>query len=68
MCERIREAEKISCVALSGGVFQNKLLFERTVRELERKDFRVLTHQLVPPNDGCIALGQAAVARARAIR
>ena len=66
MCERIREAEKISCVALSGGVFQNKLLFERAVRELERKEFRVLTHQLVPPNDGCIALGQAAVARARA--
>jgi hydrogenase maturation protein HypF len=65
MCERIRKAEKISRVALSGGVFQNKLLFERTVRELERKDFRVLTHQLVPPNDGCIALGQAAVARAR---
>ena len=68
MCERIREAEKTSCVALSGGVFQNKLLFERTVRELERKGFRVLTHQLVPPNDGCIALGQAAVARARAHR
>ncbi len=66
MCERIREAENISCVALSGGVFQNKLLFERTVRDLERKDFRVLTHQLVPPNDGCIALGQAAVAHARA--
>jgi hydrogenase maturation protein HypF len=65
-CERIREAENISSVALSGGVFQNKLLFERTVRELERKDFRVLTYQLVPPNDGCIALGQAAVARARA--
>ena len=67
MCARIREAEKISCVALSGGVFQNKLLFERTVRELERNEFRVLTHQLVPPNDGCIALGQAAVARARAV-
>jgi len=66
MCARIREAEKISCVALSGGVFQNKLLFERTVRELERREFRVLTHHLVPPNDGCIALGQAAVARARA--
>ena len=68
MCERIRETEKISTVALSGGVFQNKLLFERTVRDLERKGFRVLTHHLVPPNDGCIALGQAAVARARAYR
>ncbi len=68
MCERIRETEKISSVALSGGVFQNKLLFERTVRDLERKGFRVLTHHLVPPNDGCIALGQAAVARARAYR
>jgi hydrogenase maturation protein HypF len=65
MCERIREAEKVSCVAFSGGVFQNKWLFERAVRALEQKDFRVLTHRLVPPNDGCIALGQAAVARAR---
>ena len=65
MCERIREVEKMTCVALSGGVFQNKWLFERTVRTLERKDFRVLTHHLVPPNDGCIALGQAAVALAR---
>ena len=46
-------------VALSGGVFQNRLLLELTVELLEQMKFRVLTHHLVPPNDGGIALGQA---------
>ena len=63
MCERLREHEGVSRVALSGGCFQNLLLFERVVAKLEAGEFRVLTHDLVPPNDGCIALGQAAVAR-----
>ena len=67
MCERIREAENISCVALSGGVFQNKLLFERTVHELERKAFHLLTHQQVPPKRRLHrARPGPAVARARA--
>jgi hydrogenase maturation protein HypF len=52
-------------VALSGGVFQNLLLLERTVAGLERAGFRVLVHSRVPPNDGGISLGQAAVAGAR---
>jgi len=64
MCDRIRDKEKLSVVALSGGCFQNILLFEQVVFKLERAGFRkILTHRLVPPNDGCIALGQAAVAR-----
>jgi hydrogenase maturation protein HypF len=49
---------------LSGGVFQN-LLLERTVAGLERRGFRVLVHSRVPPNDGGISLGQAAVAGVR---
>ena len=49
----------ISTAALSGGVFQNRLLLELTVELLEQMNFRVLTHSLVPPNDGGIALGQA---------
>lgn len=64
-CERIRGHERLSTVALSGGVFQNAWLLESVVAELDRKQFRVLTHRQTPPNDGCIALGQVAVARAQ---
>lgn len=49
----------ISTAALSGGVFQNRLLLELTVGLLEQAGLQVLTHSLVPPNDGGIALGQA---------
>jgi hydrogenase maturation protein HypF len=63
MCERIRTQDGLSVVALSGGVFQNLYLLTRTVAILEQKDFRVLTHEHVPTNDGGIALGQAVVAR-----
>jgi hydrogenase maturation protein HypF len=60
-----RDSTAIDRVALSGGVFQNLLLLERTVALLERHDFRVLVHSRVPPNDGGISLGQVAVAAAR---
>lgn len=53
----------IRTAALSGGVFQNALLLENLLARLD--DFRVLLPHLVPPNDGGIAYGQAAVARAR---
>jgi hydrogenase maturation protein HypF len=52
-------------IALSGGVFQNRLLFERVVRQLTAEGLRVLTHRVVPANDGGVALGQAVVAAAR---
>ncbi|HEY1347695.1 MAG TPA: hypothetical protein VGF54_22115, partial [Streptosporangiaceae bacterium] len=52
-------------VALSGGVFQNLLLLGQATGGLEEAGFRVLTHARVPPNDGGISLGQAAVAGAR---
>ncbi|MCW2945204.1 MAG: carbamoyltransferase HypF [Actinoallomurus sp.] len=62
---RLRETTGLTTVALSGGVFQNLLLLERTVAGLEAEAFEVLTHHQVPPNDGGISLGQAAVASAR---
>jgi hydrogenase maturation protein HypF len=52
-------------VALSGGVFQNRILFERVLAGLESRGFTVLTHSRAPCNDGGLALGQAAIAAAR---
>ena len=47
-------------VALSGGVFQNTLLLKMTEERLEKEGFEVLRHHMIPPNDGGIAMGQAA--------
>ena len=62
--QRARDLTGLSAVALSGGVFQNRRLVELLVPELARSGFDVLRHRQVPPNDGGIALGQVAVARA----
>ncbi|WP_076790514.1 carbamoyltransferase HypF [Chlorobium sp. KB01] len=56
-------ATGIKTVALSGGVFQNALLFETLIRELEAGGYRVLAHSLVPSNDGGLSLGQAIIGR-----
>jgi len=58
----------LKTVALSGGVFQNRLLFNLAVDGLEREGFQVLSHRSVPPNDGGISLGQAIVANYREMR
>lgn len=58
-CRRLRRTTGLTTVALSGGVFQNLLLLDRTKKQLEKDGFSVLIHSLVPPNDGGIALGQA---------
>lgn len=55
----------INTVALSGGVMQNTLLLEAVESRLETKGIKVLRHHLIPPNDGGIALGQAAAAMHR---
>ena len=62
MCELIARQTGIRQVALSGGVFQNRLLLQKTVNLLERDNFKVLTHRQVPCNDGGISLGQAVIA------
>ncbi|HEU5198837.1 MAG TPA: carbamoyltransferase HypF [Ktedonobacterales bacterium] len=64
-CRRAREQTGLNIVALSGGVFQNRLLLERLLALLEEMRFQVAINRLVPPNDGGLCLGQAAVAAAR---
>ena len=63
-CVRLREHTGNHTVALSGGVYQNLLLLRYSVERLEEEGFHVLTHHLIPPNDGGICLGQAAAAMA----
>lgn len=59
MAERIKAQTDLSRVILSGGVFQNRLLLDLTWNLLEKKGFRVFVPELIPVNDGGIALGQA---------
>ncbi len=61
-CVRIGERTGLGTVALSGGVFQNVLLSRLLTRLLSAHGFEVLRHRRVPPNDGGISFGQAAVA------
>jgi hydrogenase maturation protein HypF len=62
MCHLIADGSGVRQVALSGGVFQNRLLLRKTVSLLESSGFRVFTHRQVPCNDGGISLGQAVIA------
>ena len=64
-CREMRRETGIKTVALSGGVYQNQLLLKFSVELLEREGFHVLTHHLIPPNDGGICLGQAVAAMKR---
>lgn len=64
-CRVVREQRGVQRVALSGGVFQNRLLLETLHASLHADGFTVYTNEQVPPNDGGLSLGQAAVAAAR---
>ncbi len=63
VADRIRTATGLNDAALSGGVFHNRVLLEGIIDVLRGKGFTVYTHKQVPCNDGCIALGQLAVAK-----
>ncbi len=64
-CQFIRSETGIQTVGLTGGVFQNVLLSKLARKCLRESGFQVLTHRVVPPNDGGIALGQAVMGRNR---
>ncbi|HET6295553.1 MAG TPA: carbamoyltransferase HypF [Kribbella sp.] len=58
----VRSRRGLTTVALSGGVFVNRLLLAASTRALSSAGFTVLRHRLVPPTDAGLALGQLAVA------
>lgn len=60
-----KHRSRFDTVALTGGCFQNKVLFAETVRRLQAEEFSVLAHSRVPAHDGGLALGQAAIGAAR---
>lgn len=64
LCQSISTQTGLTGVALSGGVFQNRLLTAKAVQKLESAGFTVYTHRQVPCNDGGISLGQAVIANA----
>lgn len=63
--ELVRAVYGIDTVALSGGVFMNRYLLEGSLARLERAGFSVAVNRDLPPNDGCISVGQAVVAWAK---
>ncbi len=67
VAKKMKSETGINDVVLSGGVFQNALLVNKTMIELEKAGFKVYTHSKVPPNDGGLSLGQAVVALFNAI-
>lgn len=68
MVNRLQETHSFTQVALTGGVFQNQVLLEQVSQHLNVMNLTVLTHSLVPANDGGLSLGQVAIAAAKSIQ
>ncbi|MDF2613791.1 MAG: carbamoyltransferase HypF [Clostridia bacterium] len=62
LCLELRKSYDINKVALSGGVFQNELLLTHLYDLLNKNDFEVFTHKLIPCNDSGLSLGQLVIA------
>ncbi len=67
MVNQLCHQQKINQVVLTGGVFQNRILLEQVSQRCQAAGMTVLTHSLVPPNDGGLSLGQAVIAAAQLI-
>jgi len=68
MAKKARETKNLNIVALSGGVFCNRYLAQRLIRLLQRNGFSVLYNRDFPANDGCVSIGQAAIAVRKSLK
>ncbi|MGM3308439.1 carbamoyltransferase HypF [Anabaena sp. WFMT] len=68
MVKQIRQKHEFYQVALTGGVFQNRILLKQVKMQLEKSEINVLTHSIVPANDGGLSLGQAVIAAAKYLK
>jgi len=68
LAHKLTNEHNIETIVLSGGVFQNKTLFEDIHKGLSKTGLSVLSHKNIPANDGGISLGQAAVVAARLMK
>ncbi|MBD2692317.1 carbamoyltransferase HypF [Anabaena catenula] len=68
MVKQIRQEHEFHQVALTGGVFQNRILLKQVKMQLEKLEINVLTHSIVPANDGGLSLGQAVIAAAKYLK
>ncbi|SEQ13085.1 Hydrogenase maturation protein, carbamoyltransferase HypF [Solimonas aquatica] len=67
LCDSEGAAAGLRCVALSGGVFQNRVLLSEMRRRLQAAGYTVLQHRQLPANDGGLSLGQAVIAAAQGL-
>ncbi|MBC1258774.1 carbamoyltransferase HypF, partial [Trichormus variabilis V5] len=66
--KHLRQQNLFNQVALTGGVFQNSILLQLVTKQLQNLEINVLTHSLVPTNDGGLSLGQAIITAARLMK
>jgi hydrogenase maturation protein HypF len=66
--KQLSQTYKFNQVALTGGVFQNRILLEQVTKRLRKTGINVLTHSIVPTNDGGLSLGQAVIAAANYLK
>ncbi len=67
LVQHLQQTHPFTHIALTGGVFQNEILTQLLKHQLTPMNLTILTHHLIPPNDGGIALGQAAIGAARGL-
>jgi len=61
LSRKIKQKTGIDQIVLSGGVWQNHFLLTKMITLLEQNGFKALVHKQTPPNDGCVAFGQALI-------
>ena len=66
--KQLKQENQFNQVILTGGVFQNQILLQQVKMRLEKLEINVLTHSIVPTNDGGLSLGQSVIAAAKYLK